>query len=387
MKLSEVLPLLEGRKNPSQNVKIGAYNELLKYADNPNIFISFTLLEKVGINPLSEHDTPLGIYCYPLKKGLEFYKVHNTKKMNKFPYASTQPYIQVLEWNGKEKFIHDIGKDYTDDDLNKDIEKIKQLFPNKLFNPSITSIEDLTMDIKMASKQAYDPTNPASVFFSICAKITMVNQKIISHRISPSKGKKYTKQFEVSQAARNWNKLLRLLGYSGMQDNGDGIIHDNEPCQSFFLSSDAFTHITTVKNINIWEESDLMDAINKNDVNGILDFLNGRKQPYILTKYPQILAINFYTVGIGRLRDLCELLNTKLTDFSFFHTLLKTDYNHVYDYYMYTDLVEPSLENIAMLHNAIVSQSNDKKRANDVLMHIASKTPVWQSFVTKYLQE
>jgi hypothetical protein len=40
-----------------------------------------------------------------------------------------------------------------------------------------------------------------------------------------------------------------------------------------------------------------------------------------------------------------------------------------------------------MLHNAIVSQSNDKKRANDVLMHIASKTPVWQSFVTKYLQE
>ena len=31
-------------------------------------YISFTAIDKIGINPRSTYDTPVGIYCYPLTK-------------------------------------------------------------------------------------------------------------------------------------------------------------------------------------------------------------------------------------------------------------------------------------------------------------------------------
>ena len=67
MRLLDVLPLFEARKFPTLNPKLSAYDQLKQYKDDPSIYISFTEINKIGINPVSKWDTPLGIYCYPLK--------------------------------------------------------------------------------------------------------------------------------------------------------------------------------------------------------------------------------------------------------------------------------------------------------------------------------
>ena len=122
MKLLEVLPLLESRKNPEQNPKLSAYEQLLKYKDNPNVYISMTGLPKLGINPLSKYNTPLGIYCYPLQYVWDIYDIDKNKSLIKLPFVSKAKYIQVFEWNGKGKFI-DVH-DYTEQDLSNDMKII-----------------------------------------------------------------------------------------------------------------------------------------------------------------------------------------------------------------------------------------------------------------------
>ena len=125
--------LAEARKNPDKNPKISAYEALKKYKDNPDIYITFTDLNKVGIKPITDYDTPNGIYTYPLK---EIWKQNIDKYKNTWniPYAARREYIHVLEYNGKTKFLEDMSKNYTKDDYNKDIVKIKDIF-FKRFNP------------------------------------------------------------------------------------------------------------------------------------------------------------------------------------------------------------------------------------------------------------
>ena len=54
--------LTEKRKNPKINIKQSPYEMLEKYKDDSNIYITFTQIAKVGINPQSAHNTVNGIY-------------------------------------------------------------------------------------------------------------------------------------------------------------------------------------------------------------------------------------------------------------------------------------------------------------------------------------
>lgn len=68
MKLSELV-ILEARRNPETNIKVSAYDQLKKYKDDHNVYISFRNIDKLGVNPSykSKDSTPNGIYFYPLK--------------------------------------------------------------------------------------------------------------------------------------------------------------------------------------------------------------------------------------------------------------------------------------------------------------------------------
>ena len=66
-------PLLEARRNPEKNPHIGAWDLFFKYKDDPNVYISFTTIDKLGINPNSKFNTPNGIYTYPIKEFYENY--------------------------------------------------------------------------------------------------------------------------------------------------------------------------------------------------------------------------------------------------------------------------------------------------------------------------
>ena len=54
--------LQEARRNPELNPKIPSVVNLEKYENRKNVFVSFTQINKLGINPTSNYNTPIGIY-------------------------------------------------------------------------------------------------------------------------------------------------------------------------------------------------------------------------------------------------------------------------------------------------------------------------------------
>lgn len=248
MKLLEVLPLLEARRNPEQNPRLSAYEQLLKYKDNPNVYISMTDLPKLGINPMSKWNTPIGIYCYPLKAVWDEYHFDKNKSLKKLPYVADARYIQVFEWNGKGKLL-DVDN-YSEEDLKNDIEKIKELYSTdeQLKKQIATGI---VYSVALASK----PDFAASKLFSILMGINSLkykskNKTTYAKRVLGKDMDTYQK-FEYKQYSnegRTSAKILRYLGYAGVVDYGNGIIHKHEPMQAFFLSMEYINRLETIFN-------------------------------------------------------------------------------------------------------------------------------------------
>lgn len=64
---------------------------LAPYKNRDDIYITFTDLLKVGINPQYGHKTPLGIYAYPLKVPWE------DVVRNEIPFAGERSYVHILQ--------------------------------------------------------------------------------------------------------------------------------------------------------------------------------------------------------------------------------------------------------------------------------------------------
>jgi hypothetical protein len=126
------LELNEARKNPELNPKISAYEALLPYKYDDNAYIHFSDLNKLGMNPLSDFQTPYGIFAYPLKEIWKEYDVDKLKTFKKVPFASNRKYIHLFKWNGKGKNINDLYRDFTSADYDRDIVKLKTIFEKKI---------------------------------------------------------------------------------------------------------------------------------------------------------------------------------------------------------------------------------------------------------------
>ena len=238
MKLLEVLPLLEARKNPEQNPRLSAYDQLLKYKDNPNVYISMTELPKLGINPTSLWDTPNGIYCYPLQAIWRVYKVDAARTLSELPFKMNAPYIQVFEWNGKGNVVNISA--YSESDLTRDVNKLKKMFPS--------AIDRIQYGIDYASQQ----DRPASKLFHIVFTLTHADKKtILKRKLGPYENVPSETEFQsYSPGGQKSSNILRALGYAGFVDYGTKVIHKNEPYQAVFLSKEYINHLDTILNKN-----------------------------------------------------------------------------------------------------------------------------------------
>ena len=99
----------EARRNPDRNKRISAYDALKPYKDDPDMYITFTEIDKLGINPKSEFNTPIGIYCYPLKEIWVEYDIESKESIGKVvPFAGKHPYIWLIEKKNNTNFIDDL---------------------------------------------------------------------------------------------------------------------------------------------------------------------------------------------------------------------------------------------------------------------------------------
>ena len=86
MNFKEWLLLIEKTMLKDQEFRdpLLALKYIQKTHPNPeNLAVTFTEIDKVGINPQTKHKTPLGIYLYPLNYVIE-------RKMN-VPFVKDQP--------------------------------------------------------------------------------------------------------------------------------------------------------------------------------------------------------------------------------------------------------------------------------------------------------
>jgi hypothetical protein len=184
---------------------------------NPeNLVVTFTAIDKVGINPKSKYSTPFGIYFYPLD-----YVIH--KEMD-VEFAGDQHYINVCEFARPEKILH-----MTSDINNqKGIAELFYSFP-----------ESISQEIEMSLYRVSDKY----FFRSDYSKLWLVTKQMAEKRATVTLNKNNKK---TTNEAVLWNANLRKCGIDGFVDHGTGTIHTNEPTQGVVFTANSLKRILVI---------------------------------------------------------------------------------------------------------------------------------------------
>jgi len=301
MKSFKTHNIQEKRSHSDLNVKYDSIDIIKLYygsGNSKNMFVTFTDVNKVGINPHSRYSTPNGIYCYPLRDVIDYYGVE--KNMNKLPFAGDAKFMTVFQIRSK-KGIQIISK-YTESDWQRDYKKllkydkvredknsreiyesVKVAYKKKNLKYG-DKIDIKQIDIVPFFRQFYKDMKSAtdSDFTSKTAKkslkilvdyynkeTSVVEMAIVDAKDISSKYSQYLQHKEIGKlwivtrklsetedyikgsfAASRWNTILRkILGYNGFIDDGAwGIIYQSEPLQAVFLDKAIIQIVQTVPN-------------------------------------------------------------------------------------------------------------------------------------------
>jgi hypothetical protein len=243
---------IAARRNPEQNRKVPAWEYLSKWREDPDVYISFTTIDKIGVNPDSQYSTPLGIYTYPLQTAWWEYGIGTNKSLSEIPFAGTEPHIWVLRLKDKPHFVEDLYTKYGSNKFDKDVKTLKKIFytyyseqlEKQILRCEIKSQEseqNYRDRMNTALAQVWDvlyreALDTARTHNSACS-FWNLSRLIAVKMANGSKNRSNTLTSSVK-----WNWILRKCGYSGFADkSGKGIIHPSEPMQAVFLTKDAFT--------------------------------------------------------------------------------------------------------------------------------------------------
>jgi hypothetical protein len=215
--------------------KLNPYEQLEKYKDDPNIYISFRNIKRIGINPKSYYNTPNGVYSYPLS--LIWKDFDHLKKQIYVPFASEHPYIYVFKPRNINKGLF-LNK-YTENDFKIDIQKLRNsLFVDKSRLDFLLTVVDKFSLVGTPSGRIW--------FITYGLTLKKSTKEIIQY---PD-----ILEYEVNSNYINlWNKLLyKVLGYDYVIDDGQGIIHESEPTQAVFFSSSVINTVNIIDGEGSW---------------------------------------------------------------------------------------------------------------------------------------
>ena len=226
----------EARRNPEQNPKVSVNDEIINALaraepiDNTghkNLFVSFTGLEKLGINPRSEYNTPLGIYAYPADYIIK--TVGSKFGMEDLPFAGDQPWANIFRVEkGTVLNISAMSKS----SLQNYLEKLKDLY----VKTGIIANDDFEYVERNAPVFAMIDSNGGHFWY-----ITLEIAKLLVF-------KKTGRDRDDTGVSSQWTEVFRNLGITGVVDYDDGIIHENEPTQAVFFEKPNLTVIKRVAN-------------------------------------------------------------------------------------------------------------------------------------------
>ena len=215
--LEEAYELVWERARPELYVSV--LDQLEPYSKDPSYFVSFTTIEKIGINPSNAFSTPIGVYAYNLQKlwpdwthGDDF-------------FGKDRPYVNLIKLN-TDKICR--IRDYN---LNfKDFDKLKQVYES--LKPS-KSFQDFVQERR---KTIAEETNLYKNDSDGALLWDLTNN--IARMMSGSNNKSFTVK---------WNKLFRDLGYDAIFDD-TSVIHLLQSAQAVFFVPDSYKLVKRLLN-------------------------------------------------------------------------------------------------------------------------------------------
>ena len=181
-----------------------ALQQIRKTHPNPeNLAVTFTQIDKVGLNPQSRYDTPLGIYLYPLDYVIE-------KQMN-VPYAGNEPYLNVCEFTRPEKILQ-----MTSDVSNQKGEQLLNVFSKK-------EVDEVNLKYREGLGIEYHLRSNYS-------KLWLVTRILANNKPT------------------QWNINFRKCGIDGFVDHGTGTIHPSEPTQCVVFAANNLKLLHSINN-------------------------------------------------------------------------------------------------------------------------------------------
>lgn len=226
----------EARKNPELNPKISVNQEVEEHLSNAkplfgtkimNSFVSFTQIGKLGINPKSPYETPIGIYAYDSQYVKSM--TEGGLPMSSLPFAGNSKYANIFSIRGNVVYLNNMSKA----DLKKYATKIVDIFATEMGAKKKTEeweyytnyAKDL---IDRIDKSIGQPNGLLFWYYTMDITSALIGDMADLKDGSPNwKGTKHPIA---------WTKLFLKLKIDGFVDSGDGIIHPNEPRQSVFFS-------------------------------------------------------------------------------------------------------------------------------------------------------
>lgn len=227
--------LNEARKNANLKAqeKSNALDILAKWSSLPDVHISYTAINKIGVNPKSKFvDTPLAVYAYPLKEIWNDIQKEGVRNV-KFA-ANTSKFIFVLRERGQK--LKDVSA-YTKPNLESDLKKIRGMVNADVYDRAMDNV------IATASVNKNLPYRYLQYFlYQIAAKSKKT----------------------IAGSAATISSILSQLGYVGFTDRkGTGQIHPAEEIQSFFLTPKAYevVDVIEIKNLDV-KDAEIRDMAN-----------------------------------------------------------------------------------------------------------------------------
>lgn len=212
MRISQLQERTAYHDNPRYNA-VQQLKMMTKTASGNNKFISFTKIPKLGLNPVNEHSTPIGIYVYPLDYVVRV--IGGGDDFSDIPYASDRPYIYLIELTESAKLLNITSKTNVSNDVTKLHEYLVQnghtdlidsLNFNKVQTPQLLWYCVIKLSKYLAEIKSGTSTTIASVLF------------------------------------------FKVLGYDGVIDEGSSTIHVNEPTQAVIFNPKAIKKYNLIDN-------------------------------------------------------------------------------------------------------------------------------------------
>ena len=264
MKINEAITfnnlIREARKNPEMNEKVSINQRVIDHlekagnvpgTDVSNSFVSFTEIDKLGINPNSRYKTPYGIYSYP-----SFYvvdEVGERKSMSRLPYVGDSKFANIFSVRGN---IIDLGK-VSSSDLSDLYQRVTELYIR------YSGIQNRTSEWKDAidflETNVFDVATTYAKIKTNGGVLWWVTKEMASRMMALD-------SWNTSNSAVSWNKVFIAMGIAGCIDSqGESIIHTNEPTQAVFFSSRAIADVQ--RHYNSYSPVDVKAGIAKGEDN------------------------------------------------------------------------------------------------------------------------